>query len=86
MRETSPNSGDSYRHGDYWMICDSCGFKYRRSEMRMRWDNLMVCRKDWEPRHPQDYVRGIVEKIAVEIARPEPSPTVIVTPVTQDDL
>jgi len=46
----------------------------------------MVCRKDWEPRHPQEFVRGKKEKIAVENARPEPTDVYIETPITQDDL
>jgi hypothetical protein len=25
--------------------------------MRKRWDGLLVCRKDWEPRHPQELIR-----------------------------
>ena len=25
--------------------------------MRERWDGLIVCKPDWEPRHPQDFVR-----------------------------
>jgi len=46
----------------------------------------MVCKKDWEPRHPQEFMRGIKEKIAVDIARPPSAPVMITTPVTQDDL
>lgn len=47
---------------------------------------MMVCRKDWEPRHPQEMVRGRKENIAVDIARPDSDPVMITTPVTQDDL
>lgn len=86
MRETSPNDGGTFQPGNHWLICDSCGLKFRRSEMRMRWDNMMVCRKDWEPRHPQEFVRGKRERIAVDIARPDSDPVMITTPVTQDDL
>ena len=86
MRETSHNSGDHYQPGNHWLICDSCGLKFRLSEMRMRWDKLMVCQKDWEQRHPQEFVKGIKEKIAVDIARPESEPVYITTPVLQDDL
>jgi len=69
------------------MICDLCGLKFRRSEMRRRWDNLWVCTNDWEPRHPQESVRGVKERIAVPVARPDAeTPTMITTPITQDDL
>ena len=43
--------------GDPWMICDVCGGQYRRSVVRQRWDNLMVCPKDFEQRNPQDLAR-----------------------------
>ena len=40
--------------------------------MKKRWDNAWVCEECWEPRHPQEYVRGISERIAVPVARPVP--------------
>lgn len=86
MRETSVFGADSYRAGDNWVVCDLCGFKYRRSEVRLRWDGAVVCHKDWEPRHPQEFVRGVKEKAGVDLARPDPEVITIDTPVTQDDL
>lgn len=58
--------------GDHWVICDVCGFKHRASQTRMRWDNLRVCNKDWEPRHPQEFVRGKPDRISVANPRPRP--------------
>ncbi len=55
------------------MICDRCGFKYWNYELRMEWTGLMVCSADWDPRHPQDFVRGVPDHQAVAIARPEPA-------------
>ena len=60
-----------YISGDYWQNCDVCGFNYRRSQMRQRWDGLWVCDKDWEPQHPQDLVVGIPDHQAVPVARPD---------------
>jgi len=60
-----------YIPGDHWAICDECGLKYRRSEIRKRWDGAMVCKKDWEPKHPQENVRVRVDRIKVDHARPE---------------
>ncbi len=40
----------------------SCNRKYKAYEIRKRWDGMLVCDEDWEPRHPQDFVRGIPEK------------------------
>jgi hypothetical protein len=33
----------------------------------------MVCREDWEPRQPQDFVRGVADQQAVPWSRPEPA-------------
>lgn len=62
-----------YVKGDYWMICDTCGFKYRRSEMRETWDHLWVCGKDWEPRHPQLDIKAIPDDQRVPVSRPDKS-------------
>lgn len=63
----------SYVPGDFWRICDSCGFKMRASQTLKRWDGLMVCREDFEERHPQDFVRGRVDRQNVPNPRPEPA-------------
>ena len=76
---------DHYKHGDYNAICDKCGFKYKASQLRRTWDNLMVCKKDWEPRQPQDFVKGVKDKQTVPWARPEPE-NVFVDNVSADDL
>lgn len=79
MRITSPNSGNSYRKGGAYGICDVCGFKYRLKELRMRWDNALVCDDDYEARHPQEFVRGRADKIKREgPIRPEPVDTAAV--------
>jgi hypothetical protein len=78
---------DDYRSGDHWVICDSCGFKVRASDTRKRWDGMRVCTKDWETRHPQDYVRGKRDRQAVPDPRPEPPDTFLApNDVTEADL
>lgn len=67
-----------YCKGDWDAICDSCGRKYKASELRKRWDGLMVCSQDWEPRQPQDFVRAIVDRQAVPWSRPEATDTFVV--------
>lgn len=68
-----------YIPGDHWLVCDSCGLTFRRSEMRERWDNLWVCRKDWEPRHPQELVQPRHDRIAVDVARPPEDETTLLS-------
>lgn len=78
---------DFYRHGDWNAACDRCGFKFKFSELRRTWDNLYVCRKDWEPRQPQDFVRGVPDRQALPVSRPEGEDDFLTTnEVTQDSL
>jgi len=73
-----------YSHGNWNTTCDVCGRKYKSSDLRKRWDNLMVCAYDYEERQPQDFVRASVDKMAVPWSRPEPSDTFIVTMCTPE--
>lgn len=41
-----------YRPGDFYLHCEICGFKKRRSECRKRWDGAVVCMEDYEPKNP----------------------------------
>jgi hypothetical protein len=61
----------TYVPGNFWRCCDVCGFNYRASETTKRWDGLIVCREDYEPRHPQDFVRGRKDVQAIPNPRPE---------------
>lgn len=54
----------NYKHGQHWVVCMRCGFDYHVEDIRVQWDNLIVCKWCWEPRHPQDFVRGRRDRIA----------------------
>ena len=69
-----------YSSGDWNGICDVCGRKFKMSQLRPRWDGLMVCAGDWETRHPQEFVRGIKDVQTVPVARPE-STDVFIHPI-----
>lgn len=85
-------SRDYYAHGDYNFRCDVCGLKRKASEARLRWDNARTCAECWEPRHPQDFVRGVPETSAPPWVRPDSQtfiedngqPTTTVTPPTEN--
>jgi hypothetical protein len=64
-----------WKPGRWSAICDVCGFKFHSDAMRKRWDGLMVCHKDYETRHPQEFIRPVPEKITPEWTRPEPADT-----------
>ena len=73
-------NGVRYVKGEFNAICDVCAQKYKSSLMRKRWDGLMVCPNDWEPRHPQDFLRAVPDRQAVPWSRPQ-TPDVFTGPM-----
>jgi len=81
--------------GQWKAVCDRCGAEYHAKQLRQEWTGLRVCsghgtRDCWEPRHPQEFVRGVKDKQAPPWVRPEPA-DVDVSPgsgneVSRDDL
>lgn len=66
---------DYYKPGDFNRICDQCGLKRKASETRENWRGLIVCSDTcYEPRHPQDFVRGQFDDQRVYKPRPDPEP------------
>lgn len=64
---------DYLRNGDWNAICDRCGSKFKFSQLKLEWDGLYVCTANgcWEPRQPQDYVKGVMDNMAVPVSRPD---------------
>lgn len=67
----------SWESGKWNALCDVCGFKFKSSDLRKRWDGLMVCDDDWETRHPQDFIRAITDEYPLPWTRPDPGDTFI---------
>lgn len=65
---TSNHIGRSY---DYRAICDVCGFKKWNYELRKRWDGLMCCAEDWEPRNFLDFYRTRNDAHRLPFTRPD---------------
>ena len=65
-------SKNKYISGQFNVICDVCGKKIKAGEAKHRWDGFMVCERDFEYRHPQDFVRARQDKISVPFTRPRP--------------
>jgi hypothetical protein len=73
--------------GQYLFKCDRCGKTYYSKSGLLEWNHLFVCRElCYEPRHPQDFVRGLADDQRVEIARPRQTDVFITTPITAADL
>lgn len=39
------------------VVCQVCDREMKSDQIKFRWDGLIVCPNDWEPRHPLDYMR-----------------------------
>lgn len=53
-----------YRPGRHWVLCQRCGLDYYDNEIKKEWTGALVCKSCWEPRHPQDFVRGRRDRIS----------------------
>jgi len=58
--------------GNWNALCDVCGFKFKALDLKRDWRGLMVCKEDFENRHPSDFLRVQKEKITVDFSRPYP--------------
>jgi hypothetical protein len=74
------------RPGDNVFVCDRSGQEHYASEGEMEWNGLFVHRSHYEPRQPQDFVKGLLDRQVVSITRPVQDPDFITTPITADDL
>lgn len=59
-----------YVGGEWYRICDRTGFKMRAPVTRKEWTNRIVRTQSWEPRQPQDFVRGVKDDQSVSDPRP----------------
>ena len=66
-------SRNHYVSGQWNIICDICSAKIKAGQAKKRWDGFIVCPKDYESRHPQDFVKARQDKISVPFTRPIPT-------------
>lgn len=59
------------KKGTWRAQCDRCGFDYHADQMKKEWNGLRVCKSCWEPRHPQEFVRGRKDDSSVPWTRSE---------------
>jgi hypothetical protein len=48
-----------------------CGLKFYGSELRKNYRGMMVCKDDFETRHPQESIKVKKERIKVQDPRPQ---------------
>jgi hypothetical protein len=68
---------DFFSDGRWNLICDECGHKYKNTYIKETWDGRRVCRKCWEPRNTQDFVKGVKDWQQVPFSRPDTQPTFV---------
>jgi hypothetical protein len=80
----------TFEPGQWKAQCDRCGFWHKSRALRVEWNGLRVCGACWEPRHPQESLRGKADIQAPPWVRPATDgPDVTLetgTPVTEADL
>lgn len=68
-----------YKSGDWLAVCDVCKFQFYASELKKRWDGYLVCKKDYEARHPMDFLKVKAETAFPSFIRDEELPTITLT-------
>lgn len=61
---------DFFAPGDWNAVCSLCGRKRKASTMVQNWQGLYRCLEHNEPRHPQDFVRGVQDVQSVPWSQP----------------
>lgn len=60
--------------GNWKVACHVCGWWYPSSEIKRRWDGVLVCPNDYETRHPQTLIRINGEKAVPTFVSKDASP------------
>jgi hypothetical protein len=63
--------------GNWKVACHVCGIWYTSSEIRKRWDGVLVCPQDYEERHPQTLIRINSRSSVPEFISKDPDPTYV---------
>ena len=72
---------DRYVKGTHNSVSDDSGQKYKRKDMRLTWDNLLVGIDEWYPKQPQLIIRPRPDRPAVtNQTRTEDTPTTMLDP------
>lgn len=62
-----------YKAGSFYRVCDKTGFPTRAERTQREWQGLIVRKEVFEPRQPQDFVRGVNDIQTVPQPRPRPT-------------
>ncbi|MBT8449023.1 MAG: hypothetical protein KJO69_05005 [Gammaproteobacteria bacterium] len=62
---------DYLQLGTHNALCDRCQRKYKANELKKEWTGWIVCESCWEPRHPQEFLKGHPDDENVSFTRPD---------------
>ena len=60
-----------YKLGDWLARCDRCSDVLYASQLKKEWTGWRVCDSCWEPRHPQEFLKGHPDASNVPWTRPD---------------
>lgn len=63
-------SRNRYKKGSWNVIDDVTGFKEKAGDLKERWDGIRTTKENWEPRHPQDFIKAVKDDMSVPYVRP----------------
>ena len=75
-----------YKLGDWLAKCDRCADVKYASQLKKEWTGYRVCDRCWEPRHPQEFLKGHADDSNVAWTRPDTTPDTVVTTVDGETL
>ena len=62
--------------GGHWVECQRTGMTIRNQDAVKEWTGLIVAKEEWEPRHPQDYLKSFPDDTTAKgLVNPETSGT-----------
>ena len=68
---------DYYKAGSFNAICSTCGFKFKSTKMKTDYYGNIVCSGCYDPRHPQEFVRGTTDEQKTPWVSPEAPDTFV---------
>lgn len=79
MSYPEKGQADYYAEGDWNAVCSICGNKRKASYLVKNWMGMWRCPEHNDPRQPQDFVRGVPDKMNPPWTQPEGTPIFVVS-------
>jgi len=74
-----------YKRRSHNVISDRSGFEYKADQVRREWNGHIVGNDEYEPRHPQSYIKARPERPGVKNPRPYPDDVFVAAFLMKED-